>query len=60
MIRFSTPITVAILLLAALAGARPAEALDADYWRGGWRTPLGQAPHIYYFVIRGDRVTGVY
>ena len=34
--------------------------LDADYWRGGWRTPLGDPPHIYHFVIRGDRVTGVY
>src|ERR1051325_8716164 len=40
--------------------ARPAAALDADYWRGGWRTPLGDAPHIYEFVIRGARVTGVY
>ena len=37
-----------------------AAALDADYWRGGWRTPLGDAPHIYEFVIRGARVTGVY
>jgi hypothetical protein len=40
--------------------AQPAAALDADYWRGGWRTPLGDAPHIYEFVIRGQRVTGVY
>jgi hypothetical protein len=38
----------------------PAAALDADYWRGGWRTPLGEEPHIYEFVIRGSRVTGVY
>jgi hypothetical protein len=63
MTRYSTPITVTAVLLAALAtlgSARPAEALNADYWRGGWRTPLGQAPHIYYFVIRGDQVTGVY
>jgi hypothetical protein len=52
-----------VLLLAALAmlvSARTAEALDADYWRGGWRTPLGQEPHIYYFVIRGQQVTGAY
>jgi acetyl esterase/lipase len=35
-------------------------ALNADYWRGGWRTPLGDEPHIYEFVIRGTRVTGVY
>ena len=43
-----------------LALAHPAAALNADYWRGGWRTPLGQEPHIYEFVIRGTRVTGVY
>jgi hypothetical protein len=35
-------------------------ALNADYWRGGWRTPLGEDPHIYEFVIRGIRVSGVY
>jgi hypothetical protein len=40
--------------------AQPAAALDADYWRGGWRTPLGDEPHIYEFVIRGNKVTGVY
>ena len=39
---------------------QPAAALNADYWRGGWRTPLGDDPHIYEFVIRGTRVTGVY
>jgi hypothetical protein len=48
-------LSVAILLFAA-----PAAALNADYWRGGWRTPLGDEPHIYEFVIRGTRVTGVY
>ena len=51
------------LLLASfaiLALAQPASALNADYWRGGWRTPLGDEPHIYEFVIRGTRVTGVY
>ena len=51
------------LLLASfamLAFAQPAAALGADYWRGGWRTPLGEEPHIYEFVIRGSRVTGVY
>jgi len=51
---------VVLLALATLLLARPAAALDADYWRGGWRTPLGEAPHIYEFVIRGSRVTGVY
>jgi hypothetical protein len=47
-------------LCSTLAAPRPAAALGADYWRGGWRTPLGDEPHIYQFVIRGDRVTGVY
>lgn len=45
---------------ATLLLAHPAAALDADYWRGGWRTPLGEAPHIYELVIRGNRVSGVY
>ena len=49
-----------MLFLATLVLAQPAAALDADYWRGGWRTPLGDEPHIYEFVIRGNRVTGVY
>ena len=57
--------TVMALLLscATLLLAQPAAARNADYWRGGWRTPLGNggnAPHIYEFVIRGQRVTGVY
>jgi hypothetical protein len=49
-----------LLSLAALLLAQPAAALNADYWRGGWRTPLGAEPHIYEFVIRGQRVTGAY
>jgi hypothetical protein len=49
-----------LVSLATLVLAQPAAALDADYWRGGWRTPLGDEPHIYEFVIRGPRVTGVY
>jgi hypothetical protein len=48
------------LSCATLMLAQPAAALNADYWRGGWRTPLGDEPHIYEFVIRGSRVTGVY
>jgi len=48
-----------VLSLGILAPA-PAAALNADYWRGGWRTPLGDELHIYEFVIRGTRVTGVY
>jgi len=62
MINRSASTTMVVLLLScvALALARPATALNADYWRGGWRTPLGDEPHIYEFVIRGHRVTGVY
>ena len=28
-----------LLSLATLLLAQPAAALDANYWRGGWRTP---------------------
>jgi hypothetical protein len=49
-----------LLSFAVLVPVQPAAALDADYWRGGWRTPLGDEPHVYEFVIRGNRVTGVY
>ena len=49
-----------LFAIASLAFAQPAAALNADYWRGGWRTPLGDEPHIYEFVIRGNRVSGVY
>jgi hypothetical protein len=55
--------TLRILLLlscTSLGFTAPAAALNADYWRGGWRTPLGDDPHIYEFVIRGTRVSGVY
>ena len=55
-----TVLRLLLLSLATLVLAQPAAALDADYWRGGWRTPLGDEPHIYEFVIRGTRVTGVY
>jgi len=49
-----------LLSCATLMLAQPAAALDANYWRGGWRTPLGDEPHIYEFVIRGNQVSGVY
>jgi hypothetical protein len=49
-----------LMSCAALLLARPAAAFNADYWRGGWRTSLGNPPQIYEFVIRGQRVTGVY
>src|SRR3974390_372414 len=48
------------LACGALLPPAQSAALNADYWGGGWRTPLGEAPHIYEFVIRGQRVTGVY
>lgn len=55
-------IAVPGLLLTAFAtlSVQPVMALGADYWRGGWRTLLGEEAHIYEFVIRGSRVTGVY
>ncbi len=59
----STSTIVSRLVLASFAilgFVQPAAALDADYWRGGWRTPFGDEPHIYEFVIRGSRVTGAY
>jgi hypothetical protein len=49
-----------LLAFATLALAQPVAALDVNYWRGGWRTPLGSEPHIYEFVMRGAKVTGVY
>src|SRR5678815_439435 len=55
-----TLVRLLTLSLATLLLPHPAAALNADYWRGGWRTPLGDEPHIYEFVIRGNRVTGVY
>src|SRR3954462_9945574 len=56
----SASVSGLLLSCAALLFAQPGAALDADYWRGGWRTPLGNEPHIYEFVIRGQHVTGVY
>src|SRR5678815_5230369 len=55
-----TLVRLLTLSLATLLLPHPAAALNANYWRGGWRTPLGDEPHIYEFVIRGQRVTGVY
>ena len=50
-----------LAVAAAALGSLPvaASAEDADWYRGGWRTD-GRAPHVYQFVIRGDRVTGYY
>ena len=55
-----TVLRLLLVSFATLVFAQPAAALNADYWRGGWRTPLGSEPHIYYFVIRGEQVTGAY
>jgi hypothetical protein len=49
----------AIAASGAMLLACPASAEHADYYRGGWRTDGGD-PHVYEFVIRGDRVSGVY
>ena len=56
----SKTVTALLLSCASLLLAQPAAARHDDYGRGGWRTPLGDEPHIYEFVIRGQRVTGVY
>jgi hypothetical protein len=45
--------------LIVLGTASAASAESADYYRGGWRTDPGD-PHVYEFVIRGERVSGVY
>ena len=56
---------MSIRSIAALAAAGvilvawPACAEDADWYRGGWRTE-GSDPHVYQFVIRGERVSGIY
>lgn len=52
---------LSLLAGAVVLGSAPgAMALDADYWRGGWRTELGTDPHIYQFVIEGETVRGYY
>ncbi|MBT2189126.1 hypothetical protein [Sphingobium nicotianae] len=56
LIRSIALVTAALAAFAATAGAH---AEGADYYRGGWRTDAGE-PHVYQFVIRGNRVSGVY
>jgi hypothetical protein len=46
-------------LIAAVLAASPANADDADWYRGGWRTDGGE-PHVYQFVIEGEKVSGYY
>jgi len=51
---------LAILVAGPMLAAAPcASAKDADWYRGGWRTDAGE-PHVYQFVIVGERVSGVY
>src|SRR5690606_19696007 len=52
-------IMLAVAAALGLAVSAPVSAEDADWYRGGWRTDAGE-PHVYQFVIRGDRVTGYY
>lgn len=52
-------VTAAALAAAALGAGSGAMAQGADHYRGGWRTDSGD-PHIYQFVIKDDRVTGVH
>ena len=48
-----------VALVAAVLAASPAFAEDADWYRGGWRTDGGE-PHVYQFVIDGEKVSGYY
>ena len=48
-----------VALLAAVFTASPASAEDADWYRDGWRTDGGE-PHVYQFMIEGERVSGYY
>jgi hypothetical protein len=50
--------TGTFLFLVAAWGAQSAQ-IDADDYRGGWRTDQGEA-HVYEFSIRGDDVRGIY
>jgi hypothetical protein len=47
------------VFLVPVLAASPASAETADWYRGGWRTDGGE-PHIYQFVIEGERVSGYY
>jgi hypothetical protein len=49
----------AAIAAAAFVVASPSFAKDADWYRGGWRTEGGE-PHVYEFVIEGEKVSGVY
>ena len=43
-----------------MLSAPAAFALDPDSVRGGWEATVNGTEHIYQFMIRGDRVIGVY
>ena len=57
--RVRTIARTVVVATAALGLASAASAEDADWYRGGWRTDGGH-PHIYQFVIEGQKVTGFY
>lgn len=48
-----------IAFIAPVLAASPVSAETADWYRGGWRTEAGD-PHVYQFVIEGERVSGYY
>ena len=48
-----------IAFVAAMLATAPASAEDADWYRGGWRAEGGE-PHVYQFVIQGEKVSGYY
>lgn len=48
-----------IAFMAVMLAASPASSEDADWYRGSWRTDGGE-PHVYQFVIEGEKVSGYY
>jgi hypothetical protein len=55
-IRFLALAAAACAVLSTPSGAL---AEDADHYRGGWRTDVGD-PAVYEFVIDGQKVSGIY
>ena len=57
--REGVPMKTFVMLVALLGFAQAPATIDADDYRGGWRTDAGE-PHTYEFSIRGDEVRGTY
>jgi hypothetical protein len=53
-------LTKLLYVLALVAAAHPAWALNADEVRGGWEATINGTQHVYEFTIRGDTVRGAY